>query len=155
MFYVELLEGAIELYSSVNGASPDTGLLSDLEQVADIYGSTLKTPREVQLVLNALRFHYSGIRDYVYLPDLCFLHLLRITNPGLCDWVEEYLTERSIVESGDGRVSKEEQETLSKSLAEHLSHYFPLQAHSAYLLRNWVPGLSGGIGDHPIKLFRS
>ncbi|MFW8172138.1 P-loop NTPase fold protein, partial [Klebsiella pneumoniae] len=43
----ELLEGAIELYSSVNGASPDTGLLSDLEQVADIYGSTLKTPREV------------------------------------------------------------------------------------------------------------
>ena len=150
----ELLEGAIELYSSVNGASPDTGLLSDLEQVADIYGSTLKTPREVQLVLNALRFHYSGIRDYVYLPDLCFLHLLRITNPGLCDWVEEYLTERSIVESGDGRVSKEEQETLSKSLAEHLSHYFPLQAHSAYLLRNWVPGLSGGIGDHPIKLFR-
>ncbi|HCZ9102386.1 TPA: NTPase [Klebsiella michiganensis] len=149
----ELLEGAIELYSSVNGASPDTGLLSDLEQVADIYGSTLKTPREVQLVLNALRFHYSGIRDYVYLPDLCFLHLLRITNPGLCDWVEEYLTERSIVESGDGRVSKEEQETLSKSLAEHLSHYFPLQAHSAYLLTNWVPGLSGGIGNHPITLF--
>lgn len=150
----EFHDGAVTLYSDVNGFLPDEGLLNDLSQVADIYGGTLKTPREVQLALNALRFRYEGIRDYVYLPDLCFLLLLRITNPDLYDWVEEYLTERAIVESGDGRVSKEEKETLTSRLSEHLSHYFPLQAHSAYLLSKWIPGLSGGMANLPVSLFR-
>lgn len=149
----EFLEGAISLYSDVNSTEPDQELQSDLSQVADIYGGTLKTPREVQLALNALRFRYAGMRDYVYFPDLCFLQLIRTTNSGLYDWVEEYLTERAIVESGDGSISEEEKKELIKRLTEHLSYYFPLQAHSAYTLQDWVPGLSGGIASLPISLF--
>lgn len=149
----EFLDGAIALYTDINGLPPDKGLLQSLTQVADIYGVTLKTPREVQLALNALRFRYAGIRDYVFLPDLCFLQLIRTTNPDLYDWVEKYLTERAIVESGDGCVSKEEKEHLITSLSDHLSHYYPLQAHSAYKLSDWVPGLSGGMLNIPVTLF--
>lgn len=149
----EFLDGATELYTRENGFPPDAVILQDLDEVTDIYGATLRTPREVQLALNALRFRYPGIRDYVYLPDLCLLQLFRTTNPALYDWVEEYLTERAIVESGDGSVTKDEKEQLIKKLTEHLTHYFPLQAHSAYKLSNWIPGLSGGLMTVPVSLF--
>ncbi|WP_336663452.1 MULTISPECIES: KAP family P-loop NTPase fold protein [Enterobacter cloacae complex] len=149
----EFFEGATELYTHENGFPPDAVLLQDLDLVTDIYGATLRTPREVQLALNALRFRYPGIRDYVYLPDLCLLQLIRTTNPALYDWVEEYLTERAIVESGDGSVTKEEKERLIERLTENLTHYFPQQAHSAYKLSEWIPGLSGGLLTVPVSLF--
>ncbi|HAS1009864.1 KAP family P-loop NTPase fold protein [Enterobacter hormaechei] len=149
----EFFEGATELYTHENGFPPDAVLLQDLDLVTDIYGATLRTPREVQLALNALRFRYPGIRDYVYLPDLCLLQLIRTTNPALYDWVEEYLTERAIVESGDGSVTKEEKERLIERLTENLTLYFPQQAHSAYKLSEWIPGLSGGLLTVPVSLF--
>lgn len=93
------------------------------------------------------------MKDYVYFPDLCFLQLLCTTNSGLYDWVEEYLSERSVVEAGDGHVSKEEQEALVDSLEQHLKRYFPAKAHSAYTLGQWVPGISGGLTEHPVTLF--
>ncbi|WP_237172514.1 hypothetical protein [Pantoea alhagi] len=111
--------------------------------MTDIYGASLKTPREVHLALNNLRFRYSGIRDYVYLPDLCFLLLLRTTNPGLYDWTEEYLTERAIVESGEGSVSEEQQKILAKNLVECLSRFRTSEAKSVTSLRHWMPGISG------------
>ncbi|CDL39826.1 Phage T7 exclusion protein [Citrobacter freundii] len=96
-----------------------------MNRVTDIYGAALKTPREVHLSLNNLRFRYSGIRDYVYLPDLSFLQLIRTTNPGLYDWTEEYLTERAIVESGDGSVSEEEQKIADTKFS-RVSVPFPI-----------------------------
>lgn len=126
--------------------------MEDLTRVADIYGGALKTPREVQIVLNALRFRYAGMRDYVYFPDLCFLLLLRTTNPGLYDWVEEYLSERAVVESGDGHISDKEMEVLTKSLNAHLMRYFPAVAYSASELSEWVPGISGGLAQLPVSL---
>ncbi|WP_079007675.1 KAP family P-loop NTPase fold protein [Serratia marcescens] len=146
-------DAAIELYQTVNKFPPEKNILADLATVADIYGAMLKTPREVQTVLNALRFRYAGMRDYVYFPDLCFLQLLRTTNPGLYDWVEEYLSERNVVETGDGHVSKEEQKVLTDSLKQHLMRYFPAKAHSASELSEWVPGISGGLAELPFTLF--
>ncbi|MGE6304641.1 KAP family P-loop NTPase fold protein [Serratia liquefaciens] len=144
---------AIELYQTVNESLPMDSMLADLKTVAETYGATLKTPREVQTVLNALRFRYASMRDYVYFPDLCFLQLLRTTNPGLYDWVEEYLSERSVVQNGDGQASTEEQKHLADRLKDHLMQYFPAAAHSAYTLGQWVPGISGGLTEHPVKLF--
>ncbi|EOZ7472372.1 hypothetical protein O8H71_004645 [Enterobacter hormaechei] len=86
--------------------------------VTDMYGAGLKTPREVQLTLNALAFRYSGLRDYVWLPDLCFLQLIWTVNPDLYDWTEHYLTERAVVEFGDGTVSEA---GMVSSLGQHLS----------------------------------
>ncbi|WP_259327048.1 hypothetical protein [Citrobacter portucalensis] len=89
----------------------------------------------------------------MYFPDLCFLLLLRTTNPSLYDWVEEYLSERAVVESGDGSVSDEEQQALTDSLKMHLKLYFPTRAHSVLTLSEWVPGISGGLPQLPVTLF--
>lgn len=139
----EFMTGVARLYETINERSPDEEFLSELNRVTDIYGAALKTPREVHLALNNLRFRYSGIRDYVYLPDLSFLQLIRTTNPGLYDWIEEYLTERAIVESGDGSVSEEEQKLLVQNLLECLSRFRSSEAKSVTSLSHWVPGISG------------
>lgn len=139
----EFLSGAIRLNESVNHIEPNEELINDLNMVVDLYGASLQTPREVQLTLNGLIFRYNGIRDYVYFPDLCFLQLMRTTNPGLYDWSEEYLTERAIMESGDGSVSEEEQKNLAQTLRECLSRFRSSEAKSVNSLRHWLPGISG------------
>lgn len=149
----EFRDEALALYKAVNGHIPDRNMLKDVTKVADIYGATLKTPREVRIALNALAFRYAGMRDYVYFPDLCFLQLLRTTNGGLHDWVEEYLAERAVVETGDGFISEEEQKVLAERLKDHLAVYFPASAHSIDALSEYVPGISDGLGKLEISLF--
>lgn len=139
----EFISSVAALYQEVNGNGAGEGLLNDLSQVTDIYGAALSTPREVKLVLNILRFRYSGVRDYVYLPDLCLLQLIRISNAGLYDWIEQYLTERAVVESRDGSVGDEEKTELKKKLIEHLSHFPPSTARKPFYLNGWVPGILG------------
>jgi len=148
----EFLSGAVRLFESVNGEKIGGEMLDELSRITDIYGASLKTPREVQLALNGISFRYGGIRDYVYLPDLCFLQLIRTTNNGLYDWIEEYLTERAVVESDDGRVSEAEQELLLQKLHEYLSVFRSTEAKSAASLSHWVPGISGYNADN-LKLF--
>lgn len=149
----QFLKDAAELYQTVNHSLPADSMQADLTKVANIYGATLKTPREVQTVLNALRFRYAGLQDYVYFPDLCFLQLLHTTNPGLYDWVEEYLSERNVMQAGDGQVSDEEQKALVDSLEHHLTRYFPAAAHSASELKGWVPGIECQMTDQSVTLF--
>ena len=79
--------------------------------------------------------------------------LLRTTNPGLYDWVEEYLSERAVVESGYGSVSDEEREMLADKLNNLLVRYFPSRAHSVSVFSQWVPGISGGMLKIPATLF--
>ncbi|MCW9490367.1 KAP family P-loop NTPase fold protein [Klebsiella michiganensis] len=148
----EFIAGVVRLYTSVCQTEPDEMLLQDLRRVADIYGTALRTPREVQLTLNALAFRYSGLRDYVWLPDLCFLLLIRTVNPDLYDWTEHYLTERAVVESGDGTVSEAEQAEMVSSLGQYLSLFRSSEAKSATSLHHWVPGISGYKIEH-LKLF--
>ncbi|MDA8495785.1 MULTISPECIES: KAP family P-loop NTPase fold protein [Kluyvera] len=147
-------EEAIRLYQTVNGRLPGRNMMAALTSVADTYGAALKTPREIRITINALEFRYASMRDYVYFPDLCFLQLLRTTNTGLYDWVEEYLAERAVVVSGDGYISEEEQKALAESLKTHLSRYFPADAHTVDALSQWVPGISSALTDLPINLFR-
>lgn len=148
----EFISGAIRLYESVNHAEPDETLKNDLYRLTDLYGTSLQTPREVQLALNGLVFRYGGLRDYVYLPDLCFLQLIRTTNPGLYDWAEEYLTERAVVESGDGTVSEEERHDLARTLYDCLSRFRSSEAKSATSLGHWIPGITGNKVDN-LSLF--
>lgn len=148
----ELMAGVVRLYTSVCRTEPDEALLQDLRRVADIYGTALATPREVQLTLNALAFRYSGLRDYVWLPDLCFLQLIRTVNPELYDWIEHYLTERAVVESGDGAVSEAEQTEMVSSLGQYLSLFRSSEAKSATSFSHWVPGISGYKTEH-MRLF--
>ncbi|WP_338628703.1 P-loop NTPase fold protein [Enterobacter sp. JJBC] len=148
----EFLAGVVRLYTSACLTEPDETLIQELRRITDIYGAALRTPREVQLTLNALAFRYGGLRDYVWLPDLCFLQLIRTVNPELYDWTEHYLTERAVVESGDGTVSEAEQAEMVSSLGQHLSLFRSSEAKSVTSLRHWVPGISGYKTEH-LKLF--
>ncbi len=145
-------DAAAALYRKVNGHAPDRIVLEQLTQVADVYGAALK-PRGGSDGTECPDLPIPGMRDYVYFPDLCFLQLLRTTNAGLYDWVEEYLSERAVVAAGDGHVSELEQAEMAESLKSHLARYFPAEAHAVHALARWVPGITGWKTDSPIKLF--
>ncbi|WLI76973.1 P-loop NTPase fold protein [Kosakonia sp. H02] len=148
----QFFDAVVALYESVNNCQPDSGILDDLNTVTDTFGHALRTPREVQLALNALAFRYSGVRDYVYLPDLCFLQLIRITCSALYDWTEQYLTELAIVASGDGSISTNEQEHLKTGLITALSQIRPAPDLLMYRLRELLPGIEGHNAE-TLKLF--
>ncbi|KMK81824.1 KAP family P-loop NTPase fold protein [Pectobacterium brasiliense] len=149
----QFLDGARELYKSVNDSLPNADIAGDLHAVTDTFGALLKTPREVQLALNGVRFRYEGIRDYVYLPDLCFLQLLRVTHSAMYDWIEFYLTERAVVESGDGSISEEEQTTFQNNLLRLLAQVQPSSKNFIYKLRDLLPGITGS-SLASLKLFQ-
>ncbi|EHM50899.1 KAP family P-loop NTPase fold protein [Yokenella regensburgei] len=138
----EFHRGATELYAYVNSGEPGAGEQEDLLRAVGVYGQTLSTPREVSLVLNALAFRYSEIRDYVYFPDLCTLQIIRVTNPSLHDCIERYLVQYSVVINGEGTVSDETMERFSEEFLKHLASYGGEQAASWEELGYWVPGLS-------------
>ncbi|MCW0310007.1 KAP family P-loop NTPase fold protein [Pantoea ananatis] len=139
----ELRTGAAALYREINGNGLDAGSESELAYAVDVYGEMLTTPREVNQILNALRFCYPGLRDYVYFPDLCFLQILRVVSPGLHDWAEHYLTERAVIQTGDGSLSTGQQENLCTQLKAHLSHFPDTLARYGSTLGRWLPGISG------------
>ncbi|MCL6744394.1 P-loop NTPase fold protein [Kosakonia sp. R1.Fl] len=148
----EFLAGALELYKKIQGRDLDTEAFAVLNKAVDAYGNEFSTPREVRLALNALQFRYPAMRDYVYFPDLCFLQLIRVVNPGLHDWIEHYLTERSIVESGDGAINSADQNAMTDDLATKLALFKYSSGRNAWTLGKWVPGVQGG-GDKNISVF--
>ncbi|GKW25246.1 phage T7 exclusion protein [Pectobacterium carotovorum subsp. carotovorum] len=137
----EFKSGAVALYESVNTTRPDEEMLTDLARLIDTYGTSLTTPREVCTVLNALKFCYAGLRDYVYFPDLCFLQIIRTTNIGLYDWVEDYLTKLSLIVSGEGFIRSEEIDMMDKQLKEHLINFPMLSIRQYSFICEWVAGI--------------
>ena len=120
----------------------------------DVYGEGLSTPREVNQVLNSIRFRYPGLRDYVFYPDLCLLQLISVVNPLFAGWVEHYLTVWSVVENRDGIAHEDEQKALIAELAEALKKFGASRAASVWELRAWMPGISGFEYDH-LRLFET
>ncbi|HEA4889805.1 TPA: NTPase, partial [Escherichia coli] len=112
----EFRQRAEALYQQINNQPPDSGMVRDLIAVTDTYGAALSTPREIHQAINSLIFLYPGMRDFVYFPDLCLLQLIRVTNPALYDWTEHYLTERSVIETGQGMLSDGEKADFREGL---------------------------------------
>ncbi|MBN3130185.1 hypothetical protein H4F52_00210 [Pectobacterium brasiliense] len=137
----EFKSEALALYTSVNDVYPDENTLTDLSRLIDSYGASLTTPREVCSVINALKFCYSGLRDYVYFPDLCFLQLIRTTNIGLYDWIENYLTKLSLVVSGEGYIRQEETDMMNKQLKDHIMNFSVVSVRQFYFIGEWVAGI--------------
>ena len=72
-----------------------------LAEAIDIQGGRyLNTPRDVVRALNALRLHATPVRPHIDIPDMVWLQLVRIWNPNLYAWIEEYLTEASAIYRG-------------------------------------------------------
>ena len=137
----ELLRGAMALYERVNQDIPTDVEYTHLRKATSVYGQELSTPREVAMILSAMEFRYAGIRDYVYFPDLFFLHLVKVTNPGLYDWTEKYLVRYFVTVSGELRYTDPEQDKLKKELRKRLEQYVSPEAASVTELGKWVPGI--------------
>lgn len=148
----EFEDGALALWREVNKGEPDEDLCRTLALFTGVYGEALSTPREVNQALNAVRFRYPGLRDYVYYPDLCLIQLLATVNPALTIWVEHYLTEWSMVVSRDSSILDQEQDVLKSDLLSALATFSPLRASSTRELPHWLPGISG-FDDKTLTLF--
>lgn len=145
-------DGALVVWREVNEGEPDEDLCQLLSDFTAVYGEALSTPREVNQALNAVRFRYPGLRDYICYPDLCLIQLLATVNPAFVTWIEHYLTEWSIVVSRDGSVRDNKQQAMKTELLRVLSSFSPLSASSIQELSYWLPGISG-LDDKTLSLF--
>ncbi|MEN0578929.1 P-loop NTPase fold protein [Phytobacter palmae] len=144
----EFRQRAEDLYEQINNQPADSGMARDLAAVTDTYGAALSTPREIHQAINSLIFLYPGMRDFVYFPDLCLLQLIRVTNPALYDWTEHYLTERSVIETGQGMLAEQEKTAFREELIRCMAMFRASNADSFLTLADWIPGISGYNDEH-------
>lgn len=140
----QFLNEAKAIYIEVMGKDLETPLLDDLKSAVDQEGMGLSTPREVKLALNSIRFVFPQIKDDVYFPDFCRLHLIKITDYKLYKWLEAYLSERSVLVTGDAIISKDEKAKMGKELKMLLPSEDEGSGRSIWRLKNFVPGVDDG-----------
>ena len=115
--------------------------LKDLRSAVDREGMSLTTPREVKLALNSLRFVFPQVKDDVYFPDFCRLHLIKTTNYKLYKWLEAYLSVCSVLATEDGSVSESEKTTMGKELKVLLPAKGVDSSHSISGLQRFIPSV--------------
>lgn len=138
----QFLEEAQLIYEEVMGNKIAGELLVDLKTAVDRQGSKLSTPREVKLALNGIRFVFPQIKDDVYFPDFCRLHLIKTTHYKLYQWLESYLSVRSVLVTGDATVASDERAEMGKVLKKLLPSEGVGSAQSIWSLQRFVPGVS-------------
>ncbi len=106
------LEGARKIFNA------DGAILVDLRNAVDREGAGLRNPREVKLALNGIRFVYPAVKEDVYFPDMCRLHLIKVVNPQLYRWLEDYLSIRSVILNENVSVGDHDKIRLGKQLKE-------------------------------------
>lgn len=124
---------------------------SDIRAAVEEWGRQLRTPRDVKLALNGLRFHYMPVKDEVYFPDVCRIQLMRVVEPAIYRWLEEYMGEYSVIATGDGRVNREERTRMGKKLGKMFNED-PDSCRSMWTMRELVPGLSSVQEKDPADL---
>jgi hypothetical protein len=130
------------IYAEVMGADADCDVLNDLSLAVDREGMGLSTPREVKLALNSIRFVFPQVKDDVYFPDFCRLHLIKITNYKLYQWLEVYLSVRSVLVTGDATVSSDEKAQMGEQLITLLPSKDLDSVRSIWSLLRFIPGVA-------------
>ena len=130
------------IYAEVMGADADGELLKDLGSAVDREGMGLSTPREVKLALNSIRFVFPQVKDDVYFPDFCRLHLIKTTNYKLYQWLEVYLSVRSVLVTGDATVASDEKAKMGEQLKTLLPSKGPDSGRSIWSLGRFIPGVA-------------
>lgn len=138
----QFLDEAKAIYTGSIGRDLEGVLLADLKSATDREGMDLSTPREVKLVLNSIRFVFPQVKDDVYFPDLCRLHLIKTTNYKLYSWLERYLSVRSVLVTGDANVAKEEKVKMGDELKMLLPSDGVGSVRSIWNLQRFIPGLA-------------
>ncbi|MGM0783585.1 MAG: KAP family P-loop NTPase fold protein [Pseudomonadota bacterium] len=144
----QFLEEAKAIYAEVMEREVESALLDDLRSAVDRQGSGLSTPREVKLALNGIRFVFPQIKNDVFFPDFCRLHLIKTTDYKLYKWLEEYLSARSVLVTGDATIATDERAAMGEELKNLLPSEGVGSAKSIWSLRQFVPGVSEGEEPH-------
>ncbi|WP_417245872.1 KAP family P-loop NTPase fold protein [Celeribacter sp.] len=138
----QFLDEAKAIYAEVTESDAEGPLLDDLKSAVDREGMGLSTPREVKLALNSIRFVFPQVADDVYFPDFCRLHLIKTTNFKLYQWLELYLSVRSVLVTGDASIASDEQTKMGNELKKLLPSEGADSGRSIWHLRRFVPGLA-------------
>ncbi|MCQ2004403.1 KAP family NTPase [Rhizobium sp. NRK18] len=136
-----LQEELLVLYEKETGVEPAKDLLDDLQTAVSTVGSLLQTPRDVKMVLNSVKFHFPPVKDSVYYPDLCWLHLRRILDTELYALIERYLPEWAVISQGYARPSSDETKAFTDDLERRLTNDDSDSLHSIWSLTDYVPGI--------------
>jgi hypothetical protein len=136
---LSLREKSLAIYSEVNKRPPSSEELDELRLAIDREGQGLRTPREVKLVLNGIRFAYANLAEQVYFPDICRINLIKILNPPLYVWLEKYLSLRSVLVTGDAMIEEDERVTLGTELKSLLPSSDATSIRSIWGLRRFIP----------------
>jgi len=138
----QFLEETKAIYAEVMGSEIEGALLDDLKSAVDQQGMGLSTPREVKLSLNGIRFVFPQIKDDVYFPDFCRLHLIKTTNYKLYKWLEAYLSIRSVLVTGDASVASDERAKMGDELKALLPSESIGSPLSIWSFQRFIPGVS-------------
>lgn len=136
---LSLREKALAVYTQVNKQAPSSEELDELRLAIDREGQALRTPRDVKLVLNGIRFAYANLSEQVYFPDICRINLIKILNPPLYAWLEKYLSLRSVLATGDAMIEDDERTALGTELKSLLPSSDATSIRSIWGLRRYVP----------------
>jgi len=113
-----------------------------LAQAIDIQGGRyLTTPRHVVRAINALRLHGVPVRDSIDIADMVWLQLVRLGNPALYSWTEEYLTEASAAYRGAG-IPNESAQQMGQSLEKILGSEGGDLSRARFDLADILPGVA-------------
>ncbi|MFQ6242833.1 P-loop NTPase fold protein [Sinorhizobium meliloti] len=138
---LSLREKAMAVYREVNGAYPENEEAEDLRSAIDREGGDLRTPREIKLVLNAIKFAYRNMAEDLYFPDLCRISLIKILHPPLYRWLENYLSLRSVIFTGDAHVDEDETNEIGAALGDLMPSDSVSSTRSIWNLSTYIPGL--------------
>ncbi|WYX24925.1 hypothetical protein WJ969_02630 [Achromobacter xylosoxidans] len=94
----------------------------------------------MKLALNGLKFHYTPVKNEVYFPDVCRIQLMRVVEPQIYRWIEEYMGEYSVIATGDGRANRDERSRMGKRLRKMFSED-PDASRSMWTMRELLPGI--------------
>lgn len=151
-----LLSECFELYQSVHGQSLSKEDVAErLAQVCDKEGGFLQTPRDIALILNALRLVYPPVANKVDFADICWLQIVRTTNENLYRWVEHYLDLFAAVSGRYGMVHESERRSLAENLLQCLDAPTDhSSASSVWRVSEIIPGISGLFDSTDKELYK-
>ena len=128
-----------------SGLSADDPLLPDvasrLKAVIDMEGGKfLSTPRDVVRTSNSLKLVWPAVRDFVDLPDLVWLHLIKLKRPMLYAWVENYMN--GFAEVARKTASASDADKQASELLELVKADYEPESINFYRFKEIIPGLT-------------
>jgi hypothetical protein len=104
-------------------------------------GRTLRVPRDVVRVGNALRLYAGPLIDAVDLADMVWLQLVRVRNHKLYEWIEKYINNVAAV-AGGARISSSGSKRIFNDLIKILEEENDLNDDRFWHLQRILPGIS-------------